>query len=108
MIFVVASMASMGLTLKPREISEPLRRPLLVLTTLLGNFVLVPLMAYAAAAALPLDQSHETGLLLLAAAAGAPFLPKLVELARGDAGLSVGVMLLQTVGTIIFLPMALP
>lgn len=108
MIFVVAGMASMGLTLKLQEIISPLRKPLLVLATLIGNFALVPLFAYLLIAAFPLNQSHETGLLLLAAASGAPFLPKLVELARGDAGLSVGVMLLQTIGTIVFLPLALP
>jgi BASS family bile acid:Na+ symporter len=107
MIFVVASMASMGLTLKLQEIISPLRKPLLVLTTLIGNFALVPLIAYSLTAAFPLNESHETGLLILAAASGAPFLPKLVEFARGDAGLSVGVMLLQTVGTIVFLPLAL-
>jgi BASS family bile acid:Na+ symporter len=108
MIFVVASMASMGLTLKPREIMAPLRRPLLVLITLTGNFVLVPLISYLLTAVTPLSESHETGLLILAAASGAPFLPKLVELARGDVALSVGVMLLQTVGTVVFLPLALP
>jgi BASS family bile acid:Na+ symporter len=107
-VFVVTSMASMGLTLKLQEIISPLRRPLLVLATLIGNFVLVPFITYLLTAGTPLSESHETGLLILAAASGAPFLPKLVELARGDVGLSVSVMLLQTVGTIVFVPLALP
>jgi BASS family bile acid:Na+ symporter len=45
---------------------------------------------------------------LLGAAAGAPFLPKLAELAKGDIAYSVGLMLLLTVGTVVFLPIALP
>jgi len=48
------------------------------------------------------------GLLLLGAAAGAPFLPKLTELAKGDLPFAVGIMVLLAVGTVGYLPLVLP
>jgi BASS family bile acid:Na+ symporter len=56
----------------------------------------------------PLQPAHAVGLLLLGSAAGAPFLPKLVEIAGGDLAYSVALMVLQMVGTIVFMPLALP
>ena len=47
-------------------------------------------------------------LFLLSGAAGAPFLPKLVATARGDVASAVALMALLTVGTILFMPFALP
>jgi BASS family bile acid:Na+ symporter len=47
-------------------------------------------------------------LILLATAAGAPFLPKLAEVAKGNVAFSVGLMVLQMVVTIIYLPIVLP
>jgi BASS family bile acid:Na+ symporter len=46
--------------------------------------------------------------MLLGCAAGAPFLPKLVVVARGDLALSAALVILLTAGTIIFMPLALP
>jgi BASS family bile acid:Na+ symporter len=51
---------------------------------LLANFVLMPLAALALAKVLWLDEPFGVGLLLLGCAAGAPFLPKLAELAKGN------------------------
>jgi hypothetical protein len=50
----------------------------------------------------------ENGLIVLACAAGVPFLPKLVEGAKGDIALGVGLMVLLMVVTIIYLPIVLP
>jgi BASS family bile acid:Na+ symporter len=55
-----------------------------------------------------LDQDIYTGLLLLATAAGAPFLPKLAQVAKGNAAFSVGLMVLLMVVTIIYMPIVLP
>jgi hypothetical protein len=43
------------------------------------------------------------GLILLATAAGAPFLPKLAEVAKGNIAFGVGLMVLLMVVTIIYL-----
>ena len=80
--FVVSSMLAMGAGLTATQIIEPLRNGRLVVLALLGNFVLMPAGAVALAKALRLDEPFGVGLLLLGCAAGAPFLPKLAELAK--------------------------
>jgi BASS family bile acid:Na+ symporter len=57
---------------------------------------------------LKLDEPLGVGLLLLGAAAGAPFLPKLTELARGNLPFAVGIMMLLAIGTVGYLPLVLP
>jgi BASS family bile acid:Na+ symporter len=106
--FVVGCMLTMGLSLTVRALAAPLRRVRLVVLALIANFVVAPAAAYLLTKALPLREAHALGLLLLGAAAGAPFLPKLVELARGDLALSVALTLLLTAGTVLFMPLALP
>jgi BASS family bile acid:Na+ symporter len=106
--FVVTSMASAGLGLGIRDVIAPLRRIRLVLLALLANFVIAPTIALASTEAVPLDRPFAIGLLLLGGAAGAPFLPKLAELARGDLAFSVGLMLILMVGSVVFMPIVLP
>ena len=48
------------------------------------------------------------GLILLASSAGAPFLPKLVQTARGDLALGVGLMVLMMTLTVVYMPLFLP
>jgi len=79
-----------------------------VLLALLGNFVLVPALAYLISVVIPLDDGLKTGLIIAGAAAGAPFLPKLVQVAKGNAAFSVGLMTLLMVVTVIYLPLVLP
>src|SRR5687767_131180 len=82
--FVVASMLALGFSLTVRQIVSPLRDVQLVLRALLANFVLVPAAAYGIKTIIPIGESYGIGLILLATAAGAPFLPKLVQLAGAD------------------------
>ena len=90
--FVVSSMLAMGAGLTVSQISEPLRNARLVVLALLANFVVMPLGALALAKVLALDEPFGVGLLLLGCAAGAPFLPKLAELAKGNLAFAVGAM----------------
>lgn len=108
LIFVVGSMAAMGLSLTMDQIISPLRNGRLVLMALVANFILVPALAYLITALFSLDQSIEIGLVLLATAAGAPFLPKLAQTANGSVALSVGLMVLLMVVTVAYLPIVLP
>ena len=107
-LFVVATMLSMGLALNVSQIIAPLKRPLLVADVLVTNFVLVPLVALLVIFFIPVDEGTKIGLILLSLAAGAPFTPKLAELAKGDTALATAVMLLQMVATVVILPFALP
>ncbi len=106
--FVVTSMVAVGLGLSARELLAPMRRPRLMLFALVANFVIAPLLAYALTEIIPLQREYAIGLLLLGGAAGAPFLPKLAEMGRGDFAYSVGLMLLLTLGSVIFMPIILP
>ena len=106
--FVVSSMMTMGLGFTVRQIIDALRDVRLVLLALLANFVAMPLGALALDKMLRLDEPLGVGLLLLGAAAGAPFLPKLTELAKGNLPFAVGIMVLLAVGTVGYLPLVLP
>src|SRR5205814_1835549 len=106
--FVVSSMLAMGLGLTVGGIIAPLRDVRRVVLSLLANFVLVPLAAFAIATLLHLDRPLGIGLLLLGLAAGAPFLPKLTQLAKGNLAFAVGLMVLLMVVTIVYLPIVLP
>jgi predicted Na+-dependent transporter len=107
-LFVVTSMLAMGLSLTVPMIIQPLKNVKLVVLALLANFVLVPLLAYLILLIIPLEQSLRIGLALLATAAGAPFLPKLVQGAKGNVAFGVGLMVLLMVVTIIYMPLVLP
>src|SRR6056297_1358145 len=108
LVFVVTSMLAMGLTLTVGQILDPLRDLALVGKALLANFVIVPLLAYVILLVIPLTDAQSIGLLLLATAAGAPFLPKLVELAKADVAFGVGLMVLLMVVTVVYVPIVLP
>lgn len=84
LVFVVSSMLAMGLGLKVAQITAPLRNLRLVAMSLLANFAVMPLGAILLARVLRLDEPLGVGLLLLGVAAGAPFLPKLAQIAKGD------------------------
>jgi BASS family bile acid:Na+ symporter len=108
LVFVVTCMVAAGLGLSVGAVVAPLRRARLVALAVLANFVVAPALAYGLTRVIPLEQPHAIGLLLLGGAAGAPFLPKLAGLAKGDLAFSVGLMLLLVVGSVIFMPLALP
>ena len=108
LIFIISSMLGMGLGLTVSQIITPLRNPRLVVLSLLANFVLMPLAALGLAALLRLDSPLGVGLLLLGTAAGAPFLPKLAQLAKGSLAFGVGLMALLMVATVAYMPLVLP
>jgi bile acid:Na+ symporter, BASS family len=106
--FLLSSMLAVGLSLTPRAILAPLSNARLVLTALALNFLFAPAFAVALTKLIPLERPHAVGLLLLSGAAGAPFLPKLVQDAHCDLGVAVALMTLLTVVTTLFMPFALP
>jgi BASS family bile acid:Na+ symporter len=108
LVFLVSSMSGIGLGLTLSQIVAPLRNPRLVIVAVIANFIVAPLLAIGIARLLRLDEPFALGLLLLGLAAGAPFMPKIAGIAKGDVALSVGLMVLLMVGTTIYLPIALP
>jgi len=106
--FVVSSMLAMGSGLLLGQIIEPLRNVRLLVLGLVANFILMPLGAFVLAWLLRLDEQFGIGLLVLGCAAGAPFLPKLAQLAKGNLPFAVGMMVLLMVITVAYLPIVLP
>jgi BASS family bile acid:Na+ symporter len=108
LLFVVSTMFAMGLSLTVSQILAPLRQVRLVVLALVANFLLVPLFALAITDVIPLSEPLKIGVILLGVSAGAPFLPKLAQLAHGTVALGVGLMVLLMVVTIVTLPLDLP
>jgi len=108
LVFVISSMLAMGFSLTVEAIMTPLKNFRLVLFALAVNFVAVPIVAWGVGELIGLDQDIFTGLIILATAAGAPFLPKLAGAAKGNTAFSVGLMVMLMVTTIIYMPIVLP
>lgn len=108
LIFVVSCMLAVGVSLTVEEILAPLRNGRLVSLALLANFVVMPLCAMAIARVLKLDEPLGVALIVLGAAAGAPFLPKLATTAKGHLAFSVALTVLLMVLSVSYMPLVLP
>ncbi len=108
LVFVIGSMVSMGLGLTVKQIIDPLKNVRLVILALVANFILVPLLVFLMNKIIPLNSGFRIGFILLSIAAGAPFLPKLADIARSNVAFSIGLMLLLMIVTIFYLPLVLP
>jgi predicted Na+-dependent transporter len=108
LVFSATSMLSVGFSYTLREIIEPLRNLRGVLLALAANFVVVPALAYGVSELLSLEPAVRIGLLLAAAAAGAPFLFKLTQIAEGDTAFAAGLLVLLLVVTIVYMPIVVP
>lgn len=108
LFFVVTSIAAMGLDLTVREIIEPWKKKGLLSISLIANFVVVPLFALLIMKIVPLDIDLATGLIIVAAAAGAPSLPKAMGIIKGNVAYAVGLTMILILATIVYMPIMLP
>ncbi len=108
LVFPIASMLGVGLSYTVQEISGPLRRPDRIFRAIVANFVLVPLLALGISRLLDLEPSFAAGMALIGTAAGAPFLIKLTEVAKADAGLAATLLILLTPITVAYMPLVVP
>jgi predicted Na+-dependent transporter len=108
LLFAVTSMASVGLAHGFKEVVYPLRNLRAVFRVLVANFVLVPILGFAVARMLALTQPVEAGLILVAMAAGAPFLVKLTAHAEHDVALSATLLVLLLPMTVVYIPLVVP
>ncbi len=98
----------MGLRLSLPDALRGLRSVRFVAYTLIWSFVICPFLAYAITLILPLRPTYAIGLILLGMAPCAPFVPILVDKAKGDIGFTAAFMLLASVGTVICMPFTVP
>ena len=107
LVYIVTTMLSMGLSFTPKEFLEPLKNKSLILKSLSVNFILVPIFAFIILQLIPLQQGLAIGLILMATAAGSPFMLKLVQFMKGDIKFAVGLMLILSLVTLIYMPVML-
>ena len=107
-VFMVGNLLDMGLRLKLDEALAGLRNVRFVAFSLLWGFVLCPALAIVLAKVLPIAHPYAIGLILLGMAPCAPFLPPMVERARGDMGYTAAFMLLASVVIVVYMPFTVP
>ena len=107
-LFAIASMASIGFRYSVGEIVGPLHRFWAVIVALVANFVAVPLLAFVILHVIKLDPAYAIGLVLVAAAAGAPMIIKVTEMSGGDVAFSAGLLVLLIVVSIVYMPLVVP
>lgn len=106
-IYIVSTMLSMGLKFFPKQFFEPLKDKSLVLKSLAANFIVLPVVTYIILQLIPLQQGLAIGLVLMAAGAGSPFMLKLVQFMKADMAFAVGLMLILSTVTLIYMPLLL-
>ena len=107
-IFMAGNLLDMGLRLRLGTALVGLRNVRFVGFSLLWCFVLGPAIAWGLTRLIPLEPPYATGLILVGLAPCAPFLPMMVDRARGDMGYTASFMLLASVGMVATMPFAVP
>lgn len=107
-VFIAGALFTAGLEVTFEQVLEPLRDLSNVGRALLANVVLTPLLVHTLTIFYPLERPYLIGLLLYGLASGAPYTPRLVGVAGGDVSNSIGLTMLLTVLTIVYMPLILP
>ena len=90
-------MFGMGLTLKARDFSEVFTRPFEVLAGIIGQFLIMPSLAYFLATALNLPSEIAVGIILVGCCPGGTSSNVMSYLGKGDVALSVTITACTTV-----------
>lgn len=106
--FTVSTMLAVGLGHTLHHLFRPMGDVRGVVRALLANYVLVPLLALGVLRALPMSAAYESGVLLVATAAGSPFLLKLAVAARGNVPLAASLLMLLLPVTVFYMPFVVP
>lgn len=105
MMFLTLLAMGMGLTFA--EVGGALRRARILALGLIVNFVAIPALVLALVKVFAIDGPVAVGLILCALAPGSGVGPLLVDYARGDVGLSVGLLLGLTFSSVVLTPVLL-
>jgi BASS family bile acid:Na+ symporter len=107
-IFMAGNLLEMGLKLNPQQALSGLKNYRFVTHILFWGFLIGPALAYVITRIVPLDYSYAIGLILLGMTPGVPFMPMVVNRIKGDLGYTAAFMLLTSVATIVYMPVAVP
>ena len=108
MVFMIGSLAGVGLGLTLTDVLGPLRHRQFVVRSLVASWVVCPATAWILLQVRPLDSPYAAGLLMLSLAPCAPFAPAMAARAGGDAAYMAAFTALSAVTTIIVMPLAVP
>jgi len=103
-IAIIVTMWSMGLQVTGSQILAAVSRKLLMAKAMFANLILVPLVAFFLLILFDPPEAITVGILVLAAAPGAPLIPKYVEIAKGDIPFAVGLMFVLSILAIVTAP----
>jgi bile acid:Na+ symporter, BASS family len=107
-LFMVGNLLEMGLKLDVRQALGAVRNGRFLALSVLWAFVLCPGLALLLTKVVPMGEPYSLGLLFLGMAPCAPFLPAAAQRTRGDLAYVAAFMLLAVVGTVVFMPLAVP
>ena len=105
LIFIISTMFSIGLGLNLRQIKNVLSNYGLIARGLIVNFLLIPVIAWIITKIIPMDEVIALGFLVISISAGAPFGPKLAQIAKSDVPFAVTMMFVLSVLTVIAIPL---
>jgi BASS family bile acid:Na+ symporter len=108
LVFTVSNLASMGLQVNIPPVLRTARHPRFLGLVLLWGWVVGPVLGYLITRVLPLAEPFAAVVLLTSLAPCAPFLPPMVEKARGDVDFAGAFIPAAAVGTVIFMPLIAP
>jgi bile acid:Na+ symporter, BASS family len=97
-------MLSLGMTLRPEDFRRLLATPSAVAVGVIGQIVLLPLVAFGLARALDLSPTMSIGLVLISACPGGVISNTLTHLARGDVALAISMSAMTSLVTFLSLP----
>ncbi len=100
-------MFELGLTLRPADFSLFLHRPRPVIAGMLGQLVLLPVIAWLLASALSLPPIFAIGLMLIACCPGGSSSNIFSMLAKGDVALSVSLTAISSLLTLFTIPVVM-
>ena len=108
LVFTVSNLFVMGLQANMPEVIVALKNKKSMALIFVWGWVLGPALAYLITRVLPLAEPFVVVVLLCSLAPCAPFLPPMVEKARGDVSFAGAFVPLVAVGTVIFMPLIAP
>lgn len=105
LIFIISTMIAIGLGLSLRQIKNVLSNYRLIARGLIVNFLLVPIIAWILTKIIPMDEVIALGFLVISISAGAPFGPKLAQIAKSDVPFAITMMFVLSIITVIATPL---
>jgi BASS family bile acid:Na+ symporter len=107
-VFTVLNLFSMGLQVNIKTVIKKMSNVKALLLIFVWGWVVGPALGYLIITILPLAEPFAQVVLLTSLAPCAPFLPPMIEKAKGNADFAGVLIPLSAVGTVIFMPLVAP